>query len=240
LVLSTIIKTLLWIILISLINKQAVAISGHEISEKVLYWLSKEGVTGSPIFSKNRFFKDCNSKIQIKKVFQNYKTIKIKCLDKNGFNLLMRVKILKEVKLLDNINEKNVQNKKNKVFNIIKLKRSLEKNEIIKINDVETVTVEKKHQTSFYSNKNELVGRKLKKNLKMGQILHPRHLYERFDINNGDIMSIVSNVGNASVIVSGEAQDSGNLNDLIRVKNLKSGTIVKGYINKNKIIKVFR
>ena len=74
----------------------------------------------------------------------------------------------------------------------------------------------------------------------MGQILHPRHLYERFDINNGDIISIVSNVGNASVIVSGEAKDSGNLNDLIRVKNLKSGKIVKGYINKNKIIKVFR
>ena len=86
--LSTIIKTLFWIILISLINKQAVAISGHEISEKVSYWLSKEGVTGSPIFSKNRFFKDCNSKIQIKKMFQNYKTIKIKCPDKNGFDLL--------------------------------------------------------------------------------------------------------------------------------------------------------
>ena len=238
--LSTIIKKLFWIILIALINKQAVAISGHEISEKVSYWLSKEGVTGSPIFSKNRFFKDCNSKIQIKKMFQNYKTIKIKCPDKNGFNLLMRVKMLKEVKILDNINEKNVQNKKNRVLKIIKLKRSLEKNEIIKINDIETVTVEKTHQTSFYSNKKELVGRKLKKNGPMGQILHPRHLYERFDINNGDIISIVSNVGNASVIVSGEAQDSGNLNDLIRVKNLKSGKIVKGYIKKNKIIKIFR
>ena len=238
--LSTILKKLFWIILISLINKQAVAISGHEISERVSYWLSKEGVTGSPIFSKNRFYKDCNSKIQIKKMFQNYKTIKIKCPDKNGFDLLMRVKMIKKVKIIENINEKNVQNKKNRVFNIIKLKRSLEKNEIIKINDIETVTVEKKHQTSFYSNKKELVGRKLKKNLKMGQILHPRHLYERFDINNGDIISIVSNVGNASVIVSGEAQDSGNLNDLIRVKNLKSGKIVKGYINKNKIIKIFR
>ena len=99
---------------------------------------------------------------------------------------------------------------------------------------------EQKNQTSFYSNLKELVGRKLKKNLKMGQILHPRHLFEKFDVNNGDIISIVSNVGNASVIVSGEAQDSGNLNDLIKVKNLESGKIVKGYIKKNKIIKIFR
>ena len=74
----------------------------------------------------------------------------------------------------------------------------------------------------------------------MGQILHPRHLFQKFDVNNGDIISIVSNVGNASVIVSGEAQDSGNLNDLIKVKNLESGKIVKGYIKKNKIIKIFR
>ena len=80
----------------------------------------------------------------------------------------------------------------------------------------------------------------MKKNLKMGQILHPRHLFESFDINNGDIISIVSNVGNVLVTVSGEAQASGNLNDLIKVKNLKSGKIVKGYIKKNKIIKVFR
>ena len=74
--LSKIIKTLFWIILISLINKQAVAISGYEISEKVSDWLSKEGVTGSPIFSKNRFFKDCNSKIQIKKMFKITKQLK--------------------------------------------------------------------------------------------------------------------------------------------------------------------
>ena len=122
---------------------------------------------------------------------------------------------------------------------IIKLKRSLEKNDIIQLNDIELVTV-KKTSNIFFSNKKQLVGRKLKKNLKMGQILHPRHLFERFDINNGDIISIVSNVGNASVTVAGEAQDSGNLGDLIRVKNLKSGKIVKGYIKKDKIIKIFR
>ena len=74
----------------------------------------------------------------------------------------------------------------------------------------------------------------------MDQLLHPRHLYEKFEVGNGDVLSIISNVGNASVIVSGEAQESGNLDDLIRVKNLRSGKIIKGYIKKNKIIKVFR
>ena len=34
--------------------------------------------------------------------------------------------------------------------------------------------------------------------------------------------------------------DSGNLGDLIKVKNLKSGKIIKGYIKKDKKIKIFR
>ena len=244
-----IIKKFFWIILFCLINKQTFAISGEEISAKVTQWLNKEGINGTPIFSKNRHFKDCKNKIDIKKVFNNYKTLKVNCLDKNGFELTMRVKnfrkvknkkILKSNQLSKVIKGKNIPKETNTIFKIIKLKKSLEKNDIIQLNDIQTVIVEKRHQTSFFSDKNELVGRKLKKNLKLGQILHPRHLFENFDVYNGDIISIVSNLGNVSVTVSGEAQDSGNLGDLIKVKNLKSGKIVRGYIKKDKKIRIFR
>ena len=244
-----ILQKFLWIILICLINKQTFAISGEEVSIKVSQWLTKEGINGTPVFSKNSQFKDCENKINIKKVFNNYKTLKVKCLDENGFELMMRVKIFKNDKTKNKLKPfkaskvvlvKNIPKKTNEIFKIIKLKKSLEKNDIIQLNDLETVIVEKKHQTSFFANKKELVGRKLKKNMKLGQILHPRHLFESFDINNGDIISIVSNLGNVSVIVSGEAQDSGNLGDLIKVKNLKSGIIVKGYIKKDKKIRIFR
>ena len=239
----------LWIILISIINKQAIAITGKEISLKVSHWLTKEGIKGTPVFSKNSFFKDCSNEIEIKKVFQNYKTIKVNCLDKNGFDIIMRVKISEKAdhkkhnkprKVPKVIPRKKKSEKKIEIFKIIKLTKSLEKNDIIQLHDIETVLVEKKHQTSFFANKKELIGRKLKTNLKMGQILHPRHLFESFDINNGDIISIVSDIGNVSVTVSGEAQGSGNLGDLIKVKNLKSGKIIKGYIKKDKKIKIFR
>ena len=244
-----IIKNFLLVILISIMNKQAIAITGEEISTKVSEWLTKEGIEGTPVFSKNSFYKDCHNEIEIKKMFQSYKTIKVNCLDINGFKLIMRVKNLKndenkkttdpEMMSKASINYK-IPKKKNRLLKIIKLKKSVEKNDIIELEDLETVIVEKKHKTSFFSNKRDLVGRKLKTNLKMGQILHPRHLFENFDINNGDVISIVSNLGNVSVTVSGEAQDSGNLGDLIKVKNLKSGKIIKGYIKKDKKIKIFR
>ena len=244
-----IIKNFLLVILIFLINKQATAITGEEISSKVSQWLIKEGIKGTPVFSKNTFYEDCNDEIEIKKVFQNYKTIKVNCLDKNGFKLIMRVQTLKndenkkitKPKMVTKASIKNkILKKKNKLLKIIKLKKSVEKNDILELDDLEIVSTEKKHQTSFFSNKKELVGRKLKTNLKMGQILHPRHLFESFEINNGDVISIVSNLGNVSVTVSGEAQDSGNLGDLIKVRNLKSGKVIKGYVNKDKKIKIFR
>ena len=244
-----IIKNFLFVILISIINKQAIAITGEEISTKVSQWLTREGIEGIPVFSKNSFYKDCNNEIEIKKMFQNYKTLKVSCLDKNGFKLIMRVqtskndenkKIAKPIKASKHSIKNKIQKKNNKLLKIVKLKKSIEKNDIIELDDLEIVLVEKKHQTSFFSTKQELVGRKLKTNLKMGQKLHPRHLFESFDINNGDVISIVSNLGNVSVTVSGEAQDSGNLGDLIKVKNLKSGKIIKGYIKKDKKIKIFR
>ncbi len=244
-----IIKNFLLVILITIINQQAIAITGEEISKKVSKWLTKEGIKGTPVFSRNASYKDCNNEIEIKKLFQNYKTIKVNCLDKNGFKIIMRVQTLKtdannKKTKSQKVHEVLIRNKmeknKSSSYKTIILKKSVEKNDILKLDDIKTVFVEKKYQASFFSNKKELVGRKLKTNLKMGQILHPRHLFDSFDVNSGDVISIVSNLGNVSVKVSGEAQDAGNLGDLIKVKNLKSGKIIKGYIKKDKIIKIFR
>ena len=51
-----IIKKFVLVILIFLINKQATAITGEEISAKVSQWLLKEGIKGTPVFSKNTFY----------------------------------------------------------------------------------------------------------------------------------------------------------------------------------------
>lgn len=242
----------LTILIISTISKQTIAITGKEVSEKISTWLLTQGIEGKPLFSKTIVFKDCGSDIQINKAYNNYKTLNVKCLEKNGFNLFVRIKLnnpvkdTKKKKIISKATNRNTKMisrkelKKNKTFHTVKLKRSLEKNDIIKIEDLDLIITSKPSEKSFFNNKEDLVGRKLKKNLKVDQLLHPRHLYERFEVNIGDFLSIVSQMGNASVAVAGEAEDSGNLGDIIKVKNLRSGKVIKGYVNKNKIIRVFR
>ena len=215
------------------VSKQAIALSGEDISKKISEWLITENVSGKPIFSKKSIYKDCSNDLKMTRPFQNYKTIKVSCPDQNGFEVLVRIKTKKILPIKTNI-------KNTKKFKSIKLKRALEKNDVIELSDLELVLSKKSSNNSFYNNKKDLVGRKIKQNLKMGQLLHPRHLYEKFDIQSGDYLSIVSSVGAASVVVSGKALDSGNLGDLIKVQNLRSGSVIKGYVKKNKIIKVYR
>ena len=228
------------------VSNQAIALSGEDISKKISEWLITENVSGEPVFSKKSIYKDCLNDLKMTRPFKNYKTIKVSCPDQNGFEVLVRVRT-KTIKIKQNkivIEQKTLPIKKNikniKEFKSIKLKRALEKNDVIELSDLELILSKKSSNNSFYNNKKDLVGRKIKQNLKMGQLLHPRHLYEKFDIQSGDYLSIVSSVGTASVAVSGKALDSGNLGDLIKVQNLRSGSVIKGYVKKNKIIKVYR
>ena len=215
------------------VSNQAIALSGEDISKKISEWLITENVSGKPIFSKKSIYKDCSNDLKMTRPFQNYKTIKVSCPDQNGFEVLVRIKTKKILPIKTNI-------KNTKKFKSIKLKRALEKNDVIELSDLELVLSKKSSNNSFYNNKKDIVGRKIKQNLKMGQLLHPRHLYEKFDIQSGDYLSIVSSVGAASVAVSGKALDSGNLGDLIKVQKLRSGSVIKVYVKKNKIIKDYR
>lgn len=231
----------------------ALAISGKEISKKVSDWLTINGVSGSPVFSDNRVYNDCDQKLKISKYLNSFKIIRVKCPNDDDIDLLVRIKLDQKIKtkskktssnnkkkLISNSKLTKKEKKVNKKYKVFKLSRGLEKNSVLQEENIKVIFSDISSQSSFFKNKNDLIGRKLNKNLKMDQILHPRHLIEKFDVNNGDQVSIVSNTKSVSVVTLGEALNSGNLDDLIRVKNVRSGKVIKGYIKKNKIIRVFR
>ena len=228
------------------------ALSGKEISTQVSNWLSSKGVLGQPIFSGKRIYKDCDQKLLIGKYLNSFKTLKVSCPNNDALDLFIRIKLDEEIKTNSRLKSKKIEDKKKfknktkvskkvlKKYKVFKMNRGLEKNSVLQDVDIKVAFSSKSSQSSFFKSKNELIGRKLNKNLKMDQILHPRHLNTKFEVNNGDQVSIVSNTRTIAVTVLGEALGSGNLDDLIRVKNVRSGKVIKGYIKKNKIIRVFR
>ena len=71
----------------------ALAISGKEISTQVSDWLSINGVSGKPVFSDNRIYKDCDQKLQISKYLNSYKIVRINCPNDDAIDLFLRIKV---------------------------------------------------------------------------------------------------------------------------------------------------
>ena len=127
-------KYLLIFLSITFINKETKAINGKDISNKISEWLLLEGISGDPVFSKKSVYKDCSSELQITRAFKDYKTIKLSCLDIDGFKLFVRIKskIIKHKNYKNVVFKKkallsNLKPKKTREYVTIKLKRALEK-----------------------------------------------------------------------------------------------------------------
>ena len=71
----------------------ALAISGKEISTQVSDWLSVNGVSGKPIFSDNRIYKDCDQKLQISKYLNSFKIVRVNCPNDDAIDLFVRIKV---------------------------------------------------------------------------------------------------------------------------------------------------
>ena len=204
------------------------ALSGKEINDNIKRWLASQGIKSNPQFSPNKKLPNCNQNVLYEKHYDNFKLIKVTCKGKKPWTI--------SVKTNSNILQPK-QIRASKFNKILVLNKSIEKGNYIKKNDLIFINSSKKN--IFYYNKEELIGRKVKQNLKKGQYIQPRHLFGKYSVYEGDPVIIVSRFKNTEVSTGGIAIKSGNIGDVLEVKNKRSGKIIKGILKKNKKINVF-
>ena len=208
--------------------KHLYAISGKEINSYIKNWLESEGIKSNPQFSPQKKLTDCNQKISYEKYYNDFKLIKVSCEDKNSWTIFVKT----------NANDKKQKKQKSSKSNqILVLSKSIEKGKYIRENDLIFINSSKKNV--FYNFKEELIGRKVKQNLRKGQFIQPRHLFSKYHVNEGDPVVIVSKLKNMEVSTGGIAMKSGNIGDLLEVKNERSGKVIKGILKENKKINIF-
>ena len=208
--------------------KSLYALSGKEINNHIKKWLESKDIRSNPQFSPKKKLPDCKENLSYEKYNDSYKLIKVSCESKNSWTIFVKT----------NVN--TLKQKKLKVLNtneILVLNKSIEKGNYIKKSDLTFIKSSKKNM--FYNKKEDLIGRKVKQNLKKGQYIQPRHLFAKYSVNEGDPVVIVSKLENAEVSTGGIAIRSGNVGDVLEVRNTRSGIIIKGILKKNKKINVF-
>ena len=218
----------LFILIIIFFPKNLYALSGKEINDNIKKWLASQGIKSNPQFSPNKKLPDCNQNVLFEKYYDNFKLIKVTCKGKKPWTI--------SVKTNSNVAQPKT-NRETKFNKILVLNKSIEKGNYIKKNDLIFINSSKKN--IFYYNKEELIGRKVKQNLRKGQYIQPRHLFGKYSVNEGDPVVIVSRFKNTEVSTGGIAIKSGNIGDILEVKNKRSGKVVKGILKKNKKINVF-
>ena len=218
----------LFILITIFFPKNLFAVSGKEINNYIKQWLASEGIKSNPQFSPKKKLPDCSQNISYQKHNGNFELVKVTCDKEDSWTIFVKTYAKKSTQK---------QLKLSKINQILVLNKSIEKGKYIKKNDL--VFINSLRKNVFYHKKEELIGRKLKQNLRKGQYIQPRHLFEKYFVNEGDPVVIVSKLKNAMISTSGIALKSANIGDVLEVKNARSGIIIKGILNKNKKINVF-
>ena len=207
---------------------EANTISGSELKVKIEDWLSNNGANAHISILDELKYPSCDdSKIIINDISGNNKLIKVRCIDENPWQFIVRNKFIK----------KEIKPNSKKIENVaIALKKSKNKGSIITEDDV--IIIKKKGvNTSYISKKSDIIGKKLKKDTRSNKAIRFSNLRDDWLIEKNSIVTIVNNKSFITIKEEGIALNDGNFMEKIKVRNLKSGKILVGYAkNKKKVI----
>jgi len=82
----------------------------------------------------------------------------------------------------------------------------------------------------FVKDKDEILGKRLKKFLKKGEMVFGSYFEELPSVVAGERVKILAIVGNVKVETDGIAKSSGKINDNVRILNLSSGKVIYGKV----------
>ena len=206
----------------------ASTISGYEIKSLIEKWLEKQGEEANISILESMKYPACEpNDILINDISGNSKLIKVNCIGNNPWQFIVRNKA----------NKQKSEIKKNQLSNFYALKNFKEKGTIIKEKDLIIIKRKNSHKKVFISDKSDIVGKKLKKNLNSNQLLKRSNLEKDWLIKKNSLVTIINNKSFVTIKEEGLAMNDANYMDTVKVKNVKSGKIIVGYAkNKKKVI----
>jgi len=199
-------------------------ISGIELKTIVNSWLQEQNQLPNVKILDELKYPFCEkSKMIISDISGNYNLIKIKCVDKNPWQIILR-----------NKKEREVTDKRKKTVKTFALKRNLKNGTILTKEHLTEVNKKLVGQSVYITNHSDIVGKKLKRNMNKSISLQYNDLLNDWLIEKNTVVTIINNKGNITIRESGIAMENANFMDRLIVKNIKSGKILQVYAKNKK------
>jgi flagella basal body P-ring formation protein FlgA len=211
-------------------------VSGAQLRDYVHSFLMSRGLDSRPVISNNRRFRACHSPLEITPMFGGYKTVRLTCPDADGFKIAIRTQIGRFVADVPDIPSHTNREVTRSKFVVVT--KSLQPGEIIGIDDVILIQRDANPGVGYFSDVNDVVGRKAKKAVTVNKIIRTRHLELDYAIQKDQSVIIESQIGPVTVFGAGTAVNNAQLGDRVRVKNKSSGMVVEGVVISEKKIRI--
>jgi len=209
---------------LSTTNLLSDSINGIELKIIVNGWLEEHDQMPNVNMLDELKYPFCEkSKMIISDISGNYNLIKIKCVDKNPWQIILRNKKVKEI-----------SNKRTKTIQTYALKRNLKIGTILTKEHLTEITKKVVGQSVYITNHSDILGKKLKRNMNKNISLQFNDLQNDWLIEKDTIVTIINNKANITIRESGIAMESANFMDRFIVKNIKSGKILQVYAKNKK------
>ena len=215
-------------------NLKASTINGVELTRIIEEWLENRGKVANITILNDLKYPRCEkSKLLINDISGNSKLIKVNCFGENPWQFIVRNKVnLNEKKPKKNAAKQNAA--KQEVF---ALKKSKGKGAVIFEDDLIKIFKRNNTRNIFITDKSDIIGKKLKKNMKQNTALKHINFKEDWLVEKNAVVTLVNNKGFITIKEEAIALNDAKFMEKVKVKNLKSGKVIAGYAkNRKKVI----
>ena len=199
-------------------------INGIELRNIVNNWLKENNQSSNINILDELKYPYCDdSKMIISDISGNYNLIKVNCIDKNPWKIILRNKKIKEIR-----------KKSKRLSKSFVLKNNLKSGTILKKENLIEINKKTSGQSVYISNIAEILGKKLKRNMNKNISLQYTDLQNDWLIEKDSIVTIINNKTNITIKESGIAMENANFMDRLIVKNIKSGKVIQVFAKNKK------
>ena len=206
------------------LSQAADIIYGKDIKDQASKFFNEIGINGEILTSNKRAFFKCSEDLEFSPHVKNdWRTLRAKCNSENWQSILRTT-----AQAPNEIAEK--KSNMSASSQVVSIVNNMSKGQVINEGDLVLVSAPDQNVFSGFKKINELIGRKVTRNLAKGTILKARHVKFRLNVNKNDTVLVILGNNKLSITTYGIALTSGQKGDMITVENLKSNKKFKAIV----------
>ena len=207
-------------------------VTGLEVKKAILNRLSQEEIFAIPKVSENRLYYACETKLMVSPKYEgNWDTVTVACPNSNKvleWSVMIRlVGATPEMEI-------NLSPTPNNSPKVVVLLASVKKGEVLTSDIIALAPPSRGSQLGSFYRIEDVAGRRATQSLSAMQPLRARHLEYDWALTSGQPVLIVKRISGLEISTIGESLDNAQINDIINVKNIKSGKVISVRVDSSK------